>query len=377
MNKPQKAILIYFPYAIGKPLSGSSVRPQRMVQAFMEFCAEHDIELIAIHGESQERESQLKQLQQQRPHGENILYAYMENATVPLWLTDPNHIPKKPRVDISILNYLKQNNVPLGIFYRDIYWKFPEYKLAGVKRAAMKTIYQIELSLYKKYASHFFLPSLPMNEYTKFQEDKVTALPPGGVDNLNLRSTDKSEDQPLNAIYVGGLSESYGIAEMLKAFDEVAQHDPISLQMICRETEYEKHELLQEYHKTRQWLKVNHASGEELAAYYQQADFAMLPLKRTVYNDFAVAVKLFEYMSYGLPVVATDCLAQAKIIQESGNGVTVPDHSEGLVRGIESMQEPQALAKYEENAKESLLQSNLWIHRVERVHDVMRGSASV
>ena len=358
-----KKIIVYFPYEIKEPKSGSMVRPQKMLNAFYEYCELKQYELIAIHGESNVRKQKVKTLINTIDPSE-ILFAYMENSTLPYWLTDADHIPRNPFVEINFFKFLKKNNIPIGLFYRDIYWKFDEYPLKGIKRWIMKSIYKLEMKVYNKYIDKYYLPSEMMNEFVQFPNNLVSSLPPAG-NQLMLQQNDNSA---LNIIYVGGISERYGFKDLIMAVNNmVNKGHRLHLNLVCREEEYEQwHEFMKAFANTN-WLDVYHASGSQLDEIYAKSNIGIIPIQKNTYNDFAVPVKLFEYMSYGKPIIATDCNAQAEIVNGSDIGIVVPPSIQGLEEGIEFFLKSERRIEYTEKVQKALLEKHSWLHRIEKV----------
>ncbi len=368
-----KKIIVYFPFPLREPRSGSSVRPIKVLEAFREFGEEQGIQIIAINGESKIRKKQLRRLYE-NTNPKEILFCYMENSTLPIWLTDYDHKPRSPFLEWAFFRYLRQNSIPLGLFYRDIYWKFnDEYNIKGLKRAIMKFIYACELRLYKRYVTQFFLPSKQMNQYTKFDPKRVHALPPGGMNCLPLANKDNHEEgRKLNVIYVGGISPRYGLDILLEAFKLLnKKNDVARLMMVCREDEYYKYYTKIRPYEKFSWLEVYHAYGEKLLSIYEQADIAIIPRHKTLYNDFAVPVKLFEYLSFGLPVVVTDCAAQAEIVENDKLGVVTRDDSVSISQGIAFFLDFETRMQYENNVQDALINHHLWIHRVKKVYKIL------
>jgi glycosyltransferase involved in cell wall biosynthesis len=296
----------------------------------------------------------------------------MENSTLPFWLTDHDHFPRKPFMELRFFKYLKRNNIPCGIFYRDMYWMFDdEYPLQGYKRKIMRSIYKLEYKLYKTYFSNFFLPSMEMNDYIKFPERKTSSLPPGGE---NLLDYSKDNHTGLNIIYVGGISVRYGLLKMLEAINQVYEKNRnVKLHLVCRKEEYVQNEEIFNKFKDNEWLTVYHANGEKLKEIYKKADLGIIPIEKNTYNDFAVPVKLFEYISYGLPIIATNCNAQTKIINEDNLGLITEDSSEDIARKIQLLMDEELRSKLKENVSKTLLSKHLWLHRAEMIYYELLG----
>ncbi|SFQ36085.1 glycosyltransferase [Salibacterium halotolerans] len=370
----KKKVIIYYPFTLIKnQTSGSKVRPLKILNAFKNMAEECGLEIIEISGTITERKKQLKLIYSfENPN--NILFCYMENSTLPIWLTDRDHVPRAPFMELNFFRYLNHNSIPLGVFYRDAYWKFDnEYVFKGIKRSIMRLIYSVELKLLSKYASHVFLPSKQMNNYLNLNNNLVSSLPPAAEKSAEKSSTYKdSVTETTNLVYVGGINDRYGLKEMLEAVDIVNNTKvEVYLHLVCRRHEYlQQIKLIQKY-LNKEWLKIYHAFENELEEIYIKADFGIIGLKKNIYNDFAVPVKLFEYISYCLPVVATSCNAQAEIIRNEQLGIVTEDNSDSLAEGILEMLDPDKRKEYKKNVEDALLKHHLWEHRVEQIYSTL------
>ncbi|MEH7522593.1 glycosyltransferase [Bacillus sp. JJ1503] len=364
-----KSVLLYYPFEIAENAnSGSKLRPKEMYKAFQEWGAKENIEILLLSGNSSARETLFEQWKAEGKL-ENVWFCYMENQTIPFWLTDKGHIPKKPLIDKKVLSYLKQRHVPVGVFYRDVYWKFDElYPLKGVKKTVMQTIYRMEERFYNKYCQVIFLPSDAMGKYVDIQREKIS-LPPGGK-KVDVVKKEK-DTQFAQGLYVGGINnEDYGLFLLLDALEIANKQEKVSeLTIVCREDEYkqlpeEKKARLQEMDVT-----IQHVSGEALNDLYREMDFAFIPRYRSTYNDFAVPVKLVEYLSNELPVIATYCQAQREIIESDGYGIICEDKPEDMARAIKEM--ALKATGYRENIQNTFLQKHSWTARVEKIKNAL------
>ena len=103
-----KRILFHLPYSFGGLRSGSSVRPYKMYQAFLGLG--YKVDLIA--GDVKTRRIAFEKM---RKDQRNYMFCYSE----------PGSYPVHPFLDYRIYLYLNRKHVPIGIYYRDAYWKFP------------------------------------------------------------------------------------------------------------------------------------------------------------------------------------------------------------------------------------------------------------
>lgn len=359
-----RSVLIYYPFSLSYQAdSGSKLRPLEMIKAFQTLGEAEGIKIITINGNSQERKKQFERLLQEGEL-EDLLFCYVENQTIPIWLTDSGHIPKSPFIDWKVFRYLKQKKVPVGVFYRDIYWKFDElYPLKGWKKKIMKMLYKLEEKFYEKYADDIFLPSEEMFPYVSIKRNKI-ALPPGG--NQQPLTPIRKESACKNGIYVGGIREDTGIPILLDAMEIIHKRNlPFTLTVVCREREFQGLPAEVKQRFTRLGIKVQHLSGMELHQLYYEQDVGFIPFQRSTYNEFAVAFKLFEYLSHNLPVIATECAAQKRIIESGPYGLICKDDPQSMADAIEKMIEshPQYLAEIER----TFLMNHSWLARAHTV----------
>ncbi|MGG3912718.1 glycosyltransferase family 4 protein [Rossellomorea vietnamensis] len=363
-----KSVLLYYPFKmVANANSGSKLRPIEMHKAFLHWGKMNQIDIHLIMGNSEERERHFDTLKKEGKL-ESLLFCYMENQTIPLWLTDPNHIPKKPFIDRKVLSYLKNHNIPTGVFYRDVYWKFDDlYPLKGIKKSMMQSIYRMEENFYEKYCEVIFLPSDSMGKYVNIKREKV-ALPPGGKKKEINRGPISI---PLKGLYVGGINNrAYGLPLLLKSLRKFNEKEErLQLTVVCREDELEKvsPDILKDIEDLN--VRILHVSGSELDEVYKDSDIAFIPREKTTYNDFSVPVKLVEYLSSGLPVVATNCDAQQDFIESGPYGVVGEPNVERFIEAIEKITEN--LAFYNEKIEESFLSNHSWDARVEKIQKTL------
>lgn len=362
-----KKVLVYYPFTLSKEAnSGSKLRPLEMKKAFESWGLANGIEVILISGTTLERENHFNELMSTDKLND-LWFCYMENQTIPIWLTDPGHKPIRPFIDRKILKFLKSKHVPVGVFYRDVYWKFDElYPLKGMKKKAMQTIYRMEEKFYEKYCDTIFLPSLEMGKYVSIDRP-MTDLPPGGKSMVISRKENRSF--PFEAIYVGAIkSTEYGLSLLLDSIELVNEKEQrCNLTIVCRENEY--HSLPPETKEKISKLKieVQHISGESLNQLYQKMDFAFIPRLCTEYQHFSMPVKLVEYLSNGLPIIATACEAQQRFISENQYGLICNDEKDSMAETIEKMF--SMIDVYQENIQKTFLKNHSWVSRVEKVKD--------
>ncbi len=379
-NHLKPTVIFYLPYRPdpSRP-SGTNIRPFKMLEAFKSA----GCNVIKVWGYSWERKAEARRVIEKIKDG-NIsfpAFVYSESSTSPMALTDPNHFPH-PFLDFTILKTFKKLGMPIFMFYRDVYWKFPKYmEISPVKKALLKFFYLHEIRWISKIVDVLFLPSLKMKEVLRELEKKVIfeELPPGtdgfAADSLSEDNLER-EFQELVVIYVGGITGSlYDISAMLEALSLLKGSTSriVKLIIVTRENEWKKylagHGRLIEAVKDR--IEVHHVSGDALKELYSKAHVASLFLPPVDYRKFAMPVKLFEYISQGKPVVASSGTAVADFISRNGSGWVLDYSPEVLAEFLSSLNEEEILSVIKRLPEVSKRHS--WKSRAEKVLNIWEG----
>lgn len=349
----KKNIIIFYPFDISNVASGSRVRPYKIYESFLK----SGFDVFLISGNKSERKKIFKRFKSEDV--EKYSYCYFELPTFPI----------NPLIDYQILFYLKRKKIPIGVYYRDAYWKFRNYFRRNEPQRSMLLLrYKADFAVLRKTVSSIFFPSLSFSRLFKIKKIKKIILPPGA--EIKNDKFYRRKREPAFGIYVGGISERYGLELLLDAFDNLQKSRKINLILVCRKEDLaKKKNIIKEYSK-KNWLCFFHESGKDLERLYERADFGILPLKKDNYNDLALPVKLFEYLSYGLPVVATDCYEIGKFVKKNKIGLVCKDNPESLARAIlEITGNKEKYEKVRKNTFSTLGAGNLWEDRVKKIDE--------
>ena len=325
--------------------SGSSVRPKKIYDAFLE--EGYDVTLL----------TGLQTRKLERWKRCFFYYRNIRKRTYDFCYVEPPAGPIFNLSDHLLLLYIsKVKKIPIGLFYRDAYWKFADwYQLKGIKRFVINIMHKFDWIIIKKTCKRIFFPTKTMGDLFDFYDKK--ALPPG----CELITVEKKSNKDVELIYVGGLSEEYGGKLLLEVLEKVNQKRKINLHLVCRKEESS----LLELYKDKPWLNVYHSSGQELKDIYSKVNLAIIPRKIDFYMDFAMPVKLFEYISYELPIVATNCKEVANFINNNKIGVVVEDNIESLSEVLLNINIKDIL-RYTENVR-VVKENSTWNNRVEEI----------
>lgn len=337
----------------GELSSGSSVRPFRMYNALVNLG--HEVKLLeGQQNRRKERQAKVKEI-----------LDWLDNNKPDICYVEPPSGPFFNQIDLSLLKKVHKMGVPIGLFYRDFYWKFSKWAWKGTplwKQTILKMMHRRDLVAFRKYCDVIYFPSqecIKILESVNFR--RVGVLPPGcneprGEVKLGAREI----------FYAGGVREADGIDDLLIALDRINKSGfRVKFNLITKKEElvYLKNsELLKS-----DWIEVIEASGEALEPIYARCDLGVLPKKRHFYMDMAISVKVLECMSHGLPMISTDCPAMARFIQQNESGLICKEGADSIENAIlEYYTNDELYHALLENVKKAAL-NNTWEKRVEQV----------
>lgn len=352
--------VLYITYTNMKNVnSGSQVRPIKIYEAFQEL----DYEVKLLKGEAsrknkKERINNIKQIEQWLKNNQPQ-YCYIESPSDPIIF----------RRDRKLIKLIHRKGIKIGYFYRDAYYKlgkdyiFNNKKIGIISKRYLKYIYYKFLfwrdeQLLKKYVDIVYFPSESMAKFFNFKDMRI--LPPAG-EMMELNKNDNAN----SVIYVGGISKNYGIDILLESMEIINKKKNIDLILVCRDKEINN--IPQLYLKCN-WLKIYHVSGKEkLKKLYEKSKLAVIPKKPNIYNNFAVSVKLFEYMSYNLPIIAIDTTETTRLIQRFNIGLISNDNAEEFANTILKVYNDRELYNELVNNVKNALHENLWTNRIRKI----------
>lgn len=317
-------LIFHHPLPLGAcPNSASGIRPLRMLDAFRRLGVNVDV----ISGYSYERSEAITRIKEKIKNGFKYDLMYSECSTQPTILTDKHHLPIRPLLDSGFFYTCKKNNIPIALFYRDIYWRFGSYgnKLNLIKKLGAKMAYIYDLSVYKRTLTKLYLPSIEMGKYVPIvPESLFSALPPGH--QKIARPSQISKDMGINIFYVGGMSDHYRMHILFEAMRQIPEH---KLTVCTRKEEWFAVE--NQYQPLAQNIEIVHEAGAAMEKYLDECDIASVFVEPQEYWEFASPVKLYEYLGTRKPILATVGTLAGKFVQENAVGWSLPYTQEAII----------------------------------------------
>ena len=155
---------------------------------------------------------------------------------------------------------------------------------------------------------------------SKFPKDKVYLVKnyPLDIPDVKVKTFDESQKE-YNLIYVGSLTRVRGIKEIVLALDYIKCAKPIKLLLVGDFDEPEFENEIKELSSTRNIVMTGRVDYK----YLKESHIGLVCLQPVSQYINSLPVKMFEYMSVGIPIVASDFPLWRDIIEQNSCGVVV------------------------------------------------------
>ncbi|SJN20421.1 glycosyltransferase [Luteococcus japonicus] len=354
-----------YPLVFDNP-GGSGVRPVKMLRAFEQLG-----EVWIVAGHSAERRQTMKKVELAIADGVHFDLVYSESHTMPTTLTDPDHLPRHPLLDFGFLHRMRRHGIKVGLFYRDIYWRFPIYGkgLHPAKKQLALSMYRYDLLAYGRTVDRLYLPSLRMASHVPLPARVPLAELPPGHDIANAPA--EVSPSPLRLLFIGGFSEHYRLHELFAAVKELPQ---VSLTICTRENEWAAARPEYEEHLADN-IQVVHRHGEGLKELFANANVCVVTTKPSQYWTFAAPLKVYEYIGNGKPILASNGSLAGDFVDSQQIGWSVDYGRENFIELLRTLAErPDEVSA----ARKRVLQvreEHSWRRRAEQVVTDLTGKS--
>lgn len=306
------------------------IRPKRMKEAFEKI----GYKVYPVIGSSTERAKAIGEIKNLINSGQKFEFLYSESANFPTILLDEDHIPRHPFLDFNFFRFVKAHKIPIGLFYRDIYWRFETYKkeVNILKRSISVPLFLYDLLNYKLYVDVLFVPSHSFASYIPMNlNQKIYPLPPG------CRVPDKQSHSYvevknfLRVLYVGNIvPPEHDISILFKIAKHFENNKKINFSVSCPADSWSKwssYYLSATDGKMPLNINLSHRKPDELENLYLESDLFFIPINDE-YTKIASLMKLYEDIGYGVPtLVAVNGESETRKFVERENVGWVVDYS--------------------------------------------------
>jgi hypothetical protein len=361
-----KRAILHFPFKINKGRAAASqLRPINIIEAFKSL----DIEVFLIEGYGKQRKQQIAAIKDAVKSGVRFDFLYSECSTLPTLLTEKHHYPTYPFLDFSFFNFCNKNKIPIGLFYRDIYWCFQNRDRGLIKRIR-HFFHMYDLYEYNKYVSALFVPSKEMIKKIPFKFNMpIYELYPGCIKRT---FSEKGDDSSIiRIVYVGGIGGYYDIKMFVES---IRNNSNYSLTICTRKDDWDlvKSDYIPLLSDN---ISIVHLDNNNLHQLYSQSDLSCMFFKPYNYSEFAVPYKLFESIGYYCPIVAPKETWVGKYVDREGIGFTCNYNKESLNK---LLQELVLFREHISDCRRNIIKiasNNTWQNRCKNIMEILSKSS--
>lgn len=337
MTRPR--LLMIGGYPLDRLDAAPKVRITRMREAFEGIC---DLTFV-----SDTREGRRKPLLSLIPRIRDFDAVYVEAAT-----------STATETDLLFYALCRKLGVPVGIYIRDAYPLYDyQYDAKPLKHQLLKLAWHVSIAWYERESAVLYFPTEGLSKH--FHHPRKLLLPPGG---RLVPGVDRSVPEP-RVIFVGGVSQVLGTDLLLEAMERVVARIPeAKLSFVCAPG---PHAMLDPW-RDCPWLEIKHLETDALLPEMNRSAVAVIPFRQADYP--ALPVKLLDYLSYRMPVVATPWADVVAFVSKHRCGNIVEATPEAIADGlIQVLENPEEARRLSEAAGAAIAAGNTWEDRARYV----------
>lgn len=269
--------------------------------------------------------------------------------------------------DLAFLALARALRIPVVTYVRDAQYLFAEYyDASSPKRRLARALFRPAVKALRAVSTRTGYPSRGLAAAVGDRSTQPLLLPPGSPPPVSV----PRDPGARSLLFVGGMRYAAHGLDLLVGAVERVRADGHDLRVICVSRPGEEPP-----EPRPEWMRVEHASGAEIHALLPTVLATIQPRLCTPYNDLAVPIKVMEYLSYGRPLVVTDCAEQARIVREADAGIVAADQPEALATGLRRLLAADAdqLDRWSANAAEAARRSS-WQARARGIAGLLTGA---
>jgi glycosyltransferase involved in cell wall biosynthesis len=268
-------------------------------------------------------------------------------------------------LDIVFLGLARALGIPVLTYVRDAYQLFPEYHDAtSVRRRLGFLAFRPALRALRAVSSRVATPTAGLAHAILGSSAARVLLPPGAPEPMVIPAREDAR----SILVVGDARlPSHGVDRLVDAVASARRAgSDIDLISVARPGQHPPP-------PHPEWLRLEVGEAPEIAALLPGVLATAIPRPRSAYNDLALPIKLYDYLAYGRPLLVTDCLEQARVVEEADAGVVVGDTVDEMAAGLRRLTaaSPQERQRWSENAIAAARAAS-WSGRAERIVDLLR-----
>ena len=270
--------------------------------------------------------------------------------------------------DLAFMALARALGVPVLTYVRDAYQLFPdEYPRRSVRQRASAAVFRPALRALRAASSRLAFPTRGLASAVLGERaGAALLLPPGSPPPVTVPPRPDAR----RLLFVGDARlPNHGADRLLEAVGR-ARGDGVDLEVlvVCRPGQ-------EPPPPHPSWLHVARAEGAGIHALLPDVLATVIPRPRSAYNDLALPVKLYDYLSYGRPLLVTDCAEQARVVAAAGAGFVTGDSVDAIAAGVRRLAgaTPAELDAWSDAATVAAREAS-WAARARDIVEVLRAA---
>jgi hypothetical protein len=263
--------------------------------------------------------------------------------------------------DLAFLGLARALGRPVLTYVRDAYQLFEEYAPTTLRGRLGTAAFRPMLRALRGVSSRIGVPTEGLGRAIGVPD--AVLLPPGAPAPVTVPEADGARD----VLFVGDARLPAHGADRLIAAVELARGRgvDVGLTVVSRPGQ-------EPPGPHPEWLRVERAEGGAIHGLLPRVIATVIPRPRSAYNDLALPIKLFDNLSYGRPLIVTDCIEQARVVSGARAGLVTTDDPTGLADAISQVVGAGVAGRMDwgERAHEAA-RAAAWSHRAERIRDLL------
>lgn len=239
-------------------------------------------------------------------------------------------------------------SVIVGLFFKKkIILEYHTYPTSKMQKA----LFKINIKLNNVFRYIFITNSLKqffIDKHPELKDKECIILPDGADADLNSKVTPLEKNSKLKCCYMGSFLEGKGVDTVVKIANKM---NDVEFHIIGGDTNTQN--MLKKEVKNENITWYGHLKQQDAMRILEKCHIALLPNKNRVYIDknkdigsWTSPLKLFEYMSKGKAIIASDIEVLKEILEDGKNCIMVD--CEDIDQWISSIKEiKQNLQLYE------------------------------
>lgn len=265
--------------------------------------------------------------------------------------------------DIAFLGLARALGIPVVTYIRDAYPLFPDWTGPRTVRQRIGfALFRPAMAALRAVSDRMAFPTRGLARAVLGEGIEPILLPPGSPPPVTVPRAPGAN----RLLFVGDARlPAHGADRLIEAVTHARDGGAaVELEIVCRPGQEPPGEL-------PAGVRIVRAEGAGIADRLPDVLATVIPRPRGPYADLALPIKLYDYLSYGRPLLVTDCVEQARVVAEADAGLVTGDAIVALATGIRHLLAAgdDQLDRWSSNAHLAA-RAATWEHRARQIADL-------